>query len=152
MKGRNLMYLLWAVAAILWLNLPSYAQLIAARDSTCTVWTDGNQCGGPSGQGCDSTTFVITNTADVQLSASITCTTPNCHHCEIMGYIVDSGGSVMLCEQENCGTCGAASGRVTLNPDTYTLYCCDIDCDGSDNCANCPTTCVGTATVGLFPK
>jgi hypothetical protein len=127
---------------------PVHAQILAVTDNTCTA---GQECAGPSGQGCNSTTFSLPTRRDINLCASIKCTTTNCVYCLSVAYICDSNGIVMGCAYNNCSdNCDEGCQLVEdLPAGSYTLYSCKLDCTNED-CSHCTNDCVAKAQIDLF--
>ncbi len=144
---RELGLLFLAVGALVVSVPASHAQYFEVTDSTCTA---GQECTGQSDQGCNRTTFTLTSAGAVDLCASIQCTDANCSHCLAIAYIYDSQGSLERCVYNQCGNTQSCE-QVNLTADTYTLYCCKLDCTQED-CSLCTDDYVAKARVVLWPE
>ena len=132
-------------------TFPATGQVLGTvSDSTCT---SGTQCAGYSGQGCNSTTFTLTQTHQVSFCAAITCDGIHgkCEDCLSVSYLYDRGGSLVDCIHSTCqSNCGSGCTSRNLAAGEYILYSCLLTSGANHYCVEC-NSCVATATVSIFP-
>jgi hypothetical protein len=127
------------------------AQTVIKTDGSCTYVT-GAGCNGPSGQGCDSTTFTVPTGETAYFNVYLQgCTKTTACDCYAAGYIYDNRNNRMACLHTACDSCSIPPvTQVNLTAgQTYKLYACKVGCE--EGCTGCSSVCVAYSVVSYFP-